>query len=125
MIATAALAAPVTAQPPVRVQSCHVVVDRLDRRNSSVQETIRVSFAVNNGKTADLARFTLVVRREHLRDFTARGSFSDGVVIADRILKADADTQSGFNALGDSSGECIPTYVHFTDGTDWSAAPAP
>jgi hypothetical protein len=109
---------------PVRVTSCHVVVDRSGGRSPAVQETIRVWFAVANNKPADIARFTLMARGRALRDFTARGLFSGGVVIADRILHADAGAQAAFNGLSGDEGECVPTYVHFVDGTVWSAPAA-
>jgi hypothetical protein len=121
------LAVEAATQPPipVRVTSCHVVADRTGGRNAAVQETIRVSFTVASGKPADVARFTLVVRGQVLRDFTARGLFSDGVVIADRILRADAGTEAAFNGLSADERACVPTYVHFVDGTAWSAPATP
>jgi hypothetical protein len=38
-----------------------------------------------------------------LRDFTARGFFSQGVVIADRVLTADSSAQARFYSLGGSA----------------------
>ncbi len=79
-----------------------------------------MSFSVQKGPAADVARFTLVAPGQVLRDFTARGLFSQGVVIADRILAADPSAQTRFNSLG-TGAECAPTYVHFVDGTSWTA----
>jgi hypothetical protein len=122
LVAGPALAVPSGQTPPVRVTSCHVVEEPVSRRSTTVQETIRVSFSVESGPAADLARFTVLTPKQVLRDFTARGFFSNGVVIADRILAADPPTQERFNAL--HTTECVPTYVHFVDGSSWSASGA-
>lgn len=120
------VAAPARAQtaPPLHVTSCQVVPDTVGRRSGAVQEVIRVSFSVDKGAAADVARFSVSNPSGVYRDFTARGLFSHGVAIADRVLKADPTSQQQFYSLGASGGvDCALTYVHFVDGTSWAPAP--
>jgi hypothetical protein len=104
--------------PPVRVAACTVIPETVSRRGA-LPETIRVSFAVERDSPADLARFTATAPAGAFREFTARGTFARGVVIADRVLSADP----GAVAHGLAPGvECLLTYVHFVDGTSWTPA---
>jgi hypothetical protein len=108
-----------TPAPPVRVAACRVIPDTITERGS-IQELIRVSFAVENGPPADIARFTLKTPNGDYEGFTARGSLSGGTAIADRLVSADLEAQRQFYAIGSSVG-CEVSYVHFIDGTSWSA----
>lgn len=122
-VPVAAPAAQTTA--PIHVTSCQVVPATVTRRGP-VQEVIRVSFSVEKDVAADVARFSVSSPNGAYRDFTARGLFSNGIAIADRVLKADPASQQQFYSLGAGSGvECMLTYVHFVDGTSWSAPGAP
>ena len=87
-------------------------------RRGTVPETIRVSFTIDKDTPADLARFTATAPAGAFRDFTAHGNFAKGVVIADRVLTADA-SQAGRSLPAGT--ECMMTYVHFVDGSSWSA----
>jgi hypothetical protein len=110
--------------PPAKVKSCRVVPAAIARRGTSTQEVIRVSFSVDGDVAADLARFTVSSPNGTFRDFTARGRFSQGTVIADRVLLADPSSDQQFYSLGAGTGaECSLTYLHFVDGSAWTPAP--
>jgi hypothetical protein len=112
------------AAAPASVKSCGLVPGVIARGGTSTQEVIRVSFSVDRDVAADVARFTVSSPNGTFRDFTARGSFSQGTVIADRVLRADPSTQQQFYSLGAGGGvECTLTYLHFVDGTSWAPAP--
>jgi hypothetical protein len=105
------------------IKSCSVVLGAITRRGTATEEVIRVSFAINHA-AADVARFTVSSPGGTFRDFTARGLFSQGTVIADRVLRADPSSQQEFYSLGAGTGvECILTYLHFVDGTSWTPRP--
>ena len=109
---------------PANVTSCRVVPAAIARRGTSTQEVIRVSFSVERDVAADLARFTVSSPNGTFRDFTARGRFSHGTVIADRVLRADPSSEQQFYSLGAGTGaECSLTYLHFVDGSSWTPAP--
>jgi hypothetical protein len=106
----------------MQVTACQVIRDAITRR-SSIQELIRVSFALEKGPPADVAGFTVKTPHSDYPGFTARGSLSGGMAIADRVVTADPETQQQFYSLG-SSVKCEISHVHFIDGTSWNA-PAP
>jgi len=106
-----------TAPPPAKMIACTVVPEQISRRGT-IPETIRVSFSIEKDTAADVARFTATAPAGAFRDFTARGSFSKGTIISDRVLNADAGAPSRRLAPGT---ECQITYVHFVDGTSWTA----
>ena len=102
---------------PAHMTSCAVIPEVISRRGT-VPETIRVSFAIDKDTSADLARFTATAPAGALRQFTARGTFAKGTMIADRVLTADSEAPSHTLPAGT---ECMMTYVHFVDGSSWSA----
>ncbi len=108
----------------LRVAACNVIPDAVAQRGSA-QELIRVSFALEKGPSADVARFTVKTPYGDYPGFTARDSLSGGTAIADRIVTADPEAQGRLYSLGSSVG-CEVSYVHFIDGTSWSApTPSP
>ncbi len=106
---------PPSASRPVVVTACRLIIERASRRAPAL-ETLRVSYQITADKSADVVRF-VVARTDHsVRAFTARGLFSRGVLIADRLLPADLEGPQE-SAGARAPGECTATYVHFTDGT--------
>lgn len=104
-------------QAPARLTACDVIPETISRRGSS-PESIRVSFSIDRDTPADLARFTATAPAGAFRDFTARGTFTKGVAIVDRVLTADPNAPTRPLSPG---VDCMLTYVHFVDGTSWSA----
>jgi hypothetical protein len=115
---TPAAALPGAGPAPLRVTACRLSVEHHGPRGS-VEQVVVVSFANDRDTPADVARFTVANAGGVAKAFTARGSFTKGVLIADRILPAEA-------LRGESSGtptsDCALTYVHFVDGSSWTAA---
>lgn len=109
--------AAVDAAQPARVLDCSVIPGTISRRGAT-PETIRVSFAIEKDALADLARFTATGPAGSLLGFSARGTFAKGVVIADRIL--DPDPTAPLHPLNPGA-ECMLTYLHFADGSSWTA----
>lgn len=102
---------------PVRVTDCTVIAETISRRGG-VPQTIRVSFSNENDTPADVARFTAKAPAGVVREFTARGRFAKGIVLSDRVLRAD---QRPPNHALKPCVECMLTYVHFVDGSQWTA----
>jgi len=107
--------------PPVRVTSCRTIVE-LHARGAPAQEAIQVSFSNDHDSPADVARFSVRSITGQWKEFTARGSFSKGVVIADRILSSETSVEEHFFSR-ERSADCALSYVHFTDGSAWTASP--
>lgn len=103
--------------PPARMTTCAVIPETISRRGT-VPETIRVSFSIEKDTPADVARFTATAPAGAWREFTVRGKFTKGTVIADRVLTADPNVPGRPLARG---VECMLTYLHFVDGTSWEA----
>jgi hypothetical protein len=114
-LAVSRAAAPTSA--PASMMSCTVIPATISRRGTS-PEAIRVSFMIASPTAADLARFTATAPAGAYQAFTARGVFTKGVVIADRVLQADPSAPVRPLSRG---VECMLTYVHFVDGSSWSA----
>jgi hypothetical protein len=105
---------------PIAVTSCAMVEQPSAARRGPVQETLRVSYQLDSPVAADAVTF--VVRRHEngaVRSFTARGLFTRGALIADRILQLDEGSPSSLAPTGAPGDECRPVYVHFVDGTTW------
>jgi hypothetical protein len=109
-------AAPATPSP-ASVTSCAVVPETMSRRGTT-PEKIRVSFEILSTTPADLARFTATAPAGALEAFTVRGTFTKGAMIADRLVEADPSAPVHPLASG---VECMLTYVHFVNGSSWSA----
>jgi hypothetical protein len=107
---------------PIHVTSCRTVAEAFGRHRA-VQQTIQVTFSNAGNVAADVARFTLIDGQGKLRDFTARGAFSEGVIIADRIVPMESVAQQQLFSKEKMTG-CQVTYVHFVDGSSWTA-PSP
>jgi hypothetical protein len=107
--------------PPVRVTSCRTVLEP-HARGVPAQEAIQVSFSNNHDSPADVARSLIRTSTGQWRAFTARGSFSKGVIIADRILPSESSVEEHFFSR-EQYADCALTYVHFEDGSAWMAAP--
>ena len=107
--------------PPVHVKSCDIVQQRpAGVRRGAVQEVVSVSFTIDGEKAADEATFAVLRQGKTYSNFTARGLFSGGSVIADRIvMTGDPSVQSFYTAS--TKATCIPTFVHFVDGTTWKS----
>jgi hypothetical protein len=102
---------------PVRMTACTVIPETISRRGT-LPETIRVSFSIEKDTPADVARFTATAPAGAFREFTARGTFTKGVTIAGRVLSADPAAPEHRLSPG---VECTMTYVHFVDGSSWTA----
>jgi hypothetical protein len=104
---------------PIHVTTCNVVPQDVPRRGEA-QETIRISFSIDGSVAADEAHFVVTLGSSRMKGFIARGLFSQGVIIADRLLESDM-AASEFNSVRGKLG-CFPTYLHFVNGATWSAA---
>lgn len=103
---------------PIRLLSCSTTQALSARpRTEAPRFGMIVSYAVL--RSADVVRFTTATPSGDVRTYTASGLFSPGVVIANRHLTADAFDPTA--AEMSSPTRCAPTYVHFLDGTSWSA----
>lgn len=105
-------------QVPARMTSCTVIPDTIERRGTPPPETIRVSFMITGHVPADLVRFTAVGRAGGFRQFTARGYFTKSVMILNRELEADRAVEAAALPHG---VECALTFIHYVDGSSWSA----
>jgi acyl dehydratase len=103
---------------PARMTSCTVIPDTIERRGTPPPETIRVSFMITGDVPADLVRFTAVGRAGGFRQFTARGYFTKSVMILNRELEADRSVEAATLPHG---VECALTFIHYVDGSSWSA----
>ena len=104
---------------PLLITSCRLSVEHHGPRGS-VEQVVVVSFANKRDTPADIARFTVANAGGVGRAFTARGSFTKGALIADRILPAQALREA---SGGNQGSGCVLTYVHFVDGSSWLATP--
>jgi hypothetical protein len=111
----------VTGPAPLRVTACRLAIEHHGPRGP-VQQIIVVSFSNDRDAPADVARFTVSNAGGVAKAFTARGSFTKGVLIADRILPAEALRQE-LPPSRDRGSVCALTYVHFVDGTSWTGTP--
>ena len=102
---------------PAHVTECTLIPETISRRGS-VPQAIRVSFSIVKDTAADVARFTATAPAGALLGFTAHGLFARGVTIADRVLQADPSAPTQSLAPGT---DCMLTYVHFVDGSSWTA----
>lgn len=102
---------------PARMTACAVLPQTIDRRVTPV-ETIRVSFMITGEVPADQVRFTARNDDGGYRNFTTQGNFTKAVMIANRELHADPIPSS---RRLPAHVTCALTYVHFTDGSSWSA----
>jgi hypothetical protein len=112
-----ALPARAEAPAPIHVTKCDVVPQEAPRHGVA-QETIRITFSIDGTVAADEAHFVASSGYNQFKGFVARGLFSKGVIIADRLLEANptiVDFDSSRAKLG-----CTATYVHFVDGSSWS-----
>lgn len=107
------------ASSPIRITKCDIVREEVPRHGVA-QETVRISFSIDGSVAADEAHFVASVGSNRFKGFIARGLFSGGVVIADRLLAASPQVTE-FEALRGNLG-CVPSYVHFVDGSSWSAS---
>jgi hypothetical protein len=98
--------------------ACTVMPETIERRGTAPPETIRVSFMIAGHIPADVVRFTAAGRAGGFRDFTARGYFTESVMISNRELSADTEESQRELPHG---VECALTYIHYVDGTSWSA----
>jgi acyl dehydratase len=103
---------------PARMTSCAVIPDTIERRGTPPPETIRVSFMITGDVPADFVRFTAVGRAGGFHEFTARGYFTKSVMILNRELEADRAVEAAALPHG---VECALTYIHYVDGTSWTA----
>jgi hypothetical protein len=114
-------AAAVAAAPaPMHVTACRLAVENHGPRGS-VEQVVIVSFANDRDAAADEARFTVSSAGGVAKAFTAHGSFTKGVLIADRIIPASG--LSSQRGSGERTSTCVLTYAHFIDGTSWTAMP--
>lgn len=102
---------------PARMASCTVLPETIDRRITP-PETLRVSFMITGDIPADVVRFTATSPSGTFREFTARGNFTKTIMIAKRELKVDPTAPARQLPRG---VDCSLTYVHFMDGSSWSA----
>jgi hypothetical protein len=103
--------------PPLRLTSCRLASDRSGPRGP-VQQVLVIAFANERDAPADVAQFTVANVGGVAKAFTARGSFTKGVLVADRILPEKQVPKPS----GDRGSDCVLTYVHFTDGSFWGEA---
>ena len=103
---------------PARMTSCEVIPDTIERRGTPAPETIAVSFMITGDVPADLVRFTAIGRAGGFHEFTARGHFTKSVMISNRELEADRAVEPVALPHG---VECALTYIHYVDGSSWSA----
>lgn len=103
---------------PARMISCEVMADTIERRGTPPPETIRVSFMMTGDLPADLVRFIAVGRAGGFHEFTARGYFTKSVMISNRELEADRAAAAAALPHG---VECALIYIHYVDGSSWSA----
>jgi hypothetical protein len=92
----------------------------MDRRITP-PETIRVSFMITGDVPADVVRFTVTGPGGGFRAFTLHGTFTKTTMIAKRVLQPDATASAQPLPHG---VDCVLTYIHFVDGSSWSA-PSP
>lgn len=117
----AASSAPAGESPvPARMTSCTVIPETIDRRITP-PETIRVSFMITGDVPADVVRFAVTTPGGGFRAFTARGNFTKTTMIAKRVLQPDTTVSPRPLPHG---VDCVLTYIHFVDGSSWSA-PSP
>jgi hypothetical protein len=102
---------------PARMTSCAVMPATLDRRVEP-PETIRVSFMITGDVPADFVRFVAVGPAGGYREFTIHGLFSKTVMISSRELQSSTSVEDQPLPRG---VECRLTYIHFVDGSSWSA----
>jgi hypothetical protein len=105
------------AAAPARMASCTVLPETMDHRITP-PESLRVSFMITGDIPADLVRFTATSPSGTFREFTAHGNFTKTIMIADRVLKVDSTAPMHELPRG---VDCSLTYVHFVDGSSWSA----
>jgi hypothetical protein len=113
-------AAPVAADQaaaPAIMTSCWVTPKTIQRHGTPPPETIRVSFMIIGDGPADVVRFT-ANSPSGVHEFTVRGSFASSVTINNRELPVDP--AAAVRPLPHGV-DCMLTYVHYVDGTSWSA----
>jgi hypothetical protein len=103
---------------PARMIACTILPETIERRGTAPPEMIRVSFMITGDEPADLVRFTAAGAAGGFHAFTARGEFTKSAMISDRELEADPTVEAAPLARG---VECALTYVHYVDGSSWSA----
>jgi hypothetical protein len=108
------------AEDPVRIISCSTTtIPSFRGRGENARFRMTVSYAVV-GEQADLVRFVTRTPSGDVRTYTDRGRFSPGVTIAHDELIADASDAPEERAGAPTA--CAAAYVHFVNGTAWSAA---
>jgi hypothetical protein len=120
VVLAAATPPPAGTPMPARMTSCTVIPETMDRRITP-PETIRVSFMITGDVPADIVRFTVTGPGSGFRAFTVHGTFTKTIMIANRVVQADATPPAQPLPHG---VECRLTYIHFVDGSSWSA-PSP
>jgi hypothetical protein len=106
---------------PARMTSCGLVPAEMDHRVTP-PAVLRVSFMITGDVAADLVRFTARLPGGNYRTFTTRGNFTKTVMIFDRELQKDPkpENEAEVAPLGHDI-DCALTYIHFVDGSSWSA----
>jgi hypothetical protein len=117
LLLTAAGAAADEKPMPARMTSCTVIPATMDRRTEP-PETIRVSFMITGDAPADFVRFVAAGPAGGFREFTIHGLFSKTVMISSRELQSTHPVEGHPLPPG---VECRLTYIHFVDGSSWSA----
>jgi hypothetical protein len=107
----------ITGPAPLHIINCQLVIEHHGPRGP-VQQVVAVSFSNDRDAPADIARFAVSNAGGANKAFTARGSFTKGVLIADRILPAQL-LPAPASATGDAHSACTLTYAHFADGSSW------
>jgi len=110
-------AAVAEAPSPIHITKCDVVPEEVPRHGIA-QEAVRISFSIDGTTAADEAHFVASLGNNQLKGFIARGFFSGGVIIADRLLEANPAV-TDFETLHGNLG-CAATYVHFVNGSFWA-----
>jgi hypothetical protein len=67
---------------------------------------------------ADRVRFTAIAPDGDFHQFTARGHFTNSVMISGRELEPDEKVAAQELPPG---VECALTHIHYVDGSTWSA----
>lgn len=115
--ATSSSPGPRIGSAPLVVTACRLAIEHHSPRGP-VEQVIVVSFSNDRDTAADVASF-IVSNAGVAKAFTARGSFTKGVLIADRILPAEP-LRPAAPPSRDGGSRCTLAYVHFVDGTSWT-----
>ncbi|HEY2473557.1 MAG TPA: hypothetical protein VGI19_02030 [Candidatus Cybelea sp.] len=119
----AAIALLAATPEPARMESCTVIPRTMDHRITP-HVMIRVSFMITGDLPADLVRFTALTPIGVYREFTTHGHFTKNVMIEDREIEIDLEEGETVPGRPLPHGvDCALTYIHYVDGTSWSAPP--